>query len=184
MWDGNKLTIYEESQGIVNMRGVLAQMFRCRKNAARIHPNSSARVSANLAVDSLSVGGSGATAGKPVSSCLAQMTTKCGSSPRTAGAARGYSSKPVSLQHDYVYHRSMLDDYHENCGEATSFHYSVPNTRSLRTRRRHIGSPSDMRGPGAVPGLCATESARRIGRPLKMDPVRLRVLNEPKIDRG
>src|ERR1700730_14767453 len=26
-WDGDKLTIYEESQGIFNMRGVLAQMF-------------------------------------------------------------------------------------------------------------------------------------------------------------
>src|SRR5262249_403782 len=27
MWDGQMLTIYEESQGVVNMQGVLAQMF-------------------------------------------------------------------------------------------------------------------------------------------------------------
>ncbi|MDB6146469.1 MAG: aldehyde oxidase and xanthine dehydrogenase molybdopterin binding protein, partial [Spartobacteria bacterium] len=92
--------------------------------------------------------------------------------------------KLVSLQHDYVYHRSILDDYHENCGEATAFHYSVPNLRVKFGRaKRNIGTPSDMRGPGAVPGLYATESGmNELADQLKIDPVRLRVLNEPKID--
>jgi len=78
----------------------------------------------------------------------------------------------------------MLDDYHENCGEATAFHYSVPNLRVKFGRaRRNIGSPSDMRGPGAVPGLYATESAmNELADQLKIDPVQFRVLNEPKID--
>src|SRR5205814_5558385 len=81
-------------------------------------------------------------------------------------------------------HRSMLDSYHENCGEATAFQYSVPNLRVKFGRaKRNIGSPSDMRGPGAVPGLYATESAmNELADQLKIDPVRLRVLNEPKID--
>jgi xanthine dehydrogenase YagR molybdenum-binding subunit len=40
-----------------------------------------------------------------------------------------------------------------------------------------------MRGPGAVPGLYATESAmNELADQLKMDPVKLRVINEPKID--
>jgi xanthine dehydrogenase YagR molybdenum-binding subunit len=40
-----------------------------------------------------------------------------------------------------------------------------------------------MRGPGAVPGLYASESAmNELADQLKMDPVELRVLNEPKID--
>ena len=40
-----------------------------------------------------------------------------------------------------------------------------------------------MRGPGAIPGLYATESAlNELADQLKMDPVKLRVLNEPKID--
>jgi xanthine dehydrogenase YagR molybdenum-binding subunit len=92
--------------------------------------------------------------------------------------------KLVSLQHDYVYERSMLDDYHENCGEATAFQYSVPNLRVQFGRaKRNIGTPSDMRGPGAVPGLYATESAmNELADQLKIDPVQLRVLNEPKID--
>ena len=78
----------------------------------------------------------------------------------------------------------MLDDYHEDCGEATPFHYSVPNLRVQFGRaRRNIGAPTDMRGPGAVPGLYATESAmNELADQLKIDPVQLRVLNEPKID--
>ena len=64
--------------------------------------------------------------------------------------------------------------------------YSVPNLRVKFGRaKRNIGATSDMRGPGAVPGLYATESAmNELADLLKMDPVRLRVLNEPKIDEG
>src|SRR5256714_14412902 len=40
-----------------------------------------------------------------------------------------------------------------------------------------------MRGPGRVPGLYATESAmNELADQLKIDPVKLRTLNEPKID--
>src|SRR5437764_11117086 len=92
--------------------------------------------------------------------------------------------KLVSLQHDYVYHRSMLETHHEDCGEATPLQYSVPNLRVTFGRaRRNIGATADMRGPGRVPGLYATESAlNKLAAQLKIDPVKLRVLNEPKID--
>src|SRR5437879_5079582 len=94
--------------------------------------------------------------------------------------------KLVSLEHDYVCHRSMLEEYQENCGEATAVPYSFPNLRvHFGWARRNIGTPSDMRGPGAVPGLYATESAmNELADQLKIDPVQLRVLNEPKIDEG
>ena len=92
--------------------------------------------------------------------------------------------KLVSLQHDYVYQRSMLDDHHEDCGEATPFQYSVPNLRVTFGRaKQNVGATTDMRGPGRVPGLYATESAmNELADQLKIDPLRLRILNEPKID--
>jgi xanthine dehydrogenase YagR molybdenum-binding subunit len=92
--------------------------------------------------------------------------------------------KLISLQHDYVYHRSMLDAHHEDCGEATPLQYSVPNLRVTFGRaRRNVGATTDMRGPGRVPGLYATESAmNELADQLKIDPVKLRVINEPKID--
>jgi xanthine dehydrogenase YagR molybdenum-binding subunit len=78
----------------------------------------------------------------------------------------------------------MLDGYHEDCGEATPFHYSVPNLRlSFGRARRNIGATADMGGPGAVPGLHATESAmNKMAEQLKMDPVQFHIVNEPKLD--
>jgi xanthine dehydrogenase YagR molybdenum-binding subunit len=49
--------------------------------------------------------------------------------------------------------------------------------------RRHVGSPTAMRGPGAVPGLYALESAmNELARKLNIDPVELRLKNEPRVD--
>src|SRR5207244_360880 len=92
--------------------------------------------------------------------------------------------KLVSIQHDYVYERSMLDAHHEDCGEATPFQYSVPNLRVTFGRsKRNIGAGADMRGPGRVPGLYATESAmNELAEQLKIDPVKLRILTEPRLD--
>jgi xanthine dehydrogenase YagR molybdenum-binding subunit len=127
--------------------------------------------------------------GKPVKLVVSRkmMFQTVGHRPRTQQRVRlGATSdgKLVALQHDYVYHRSMLDVHHEDCGEATAFQYSVPNLRVTFGRaKRNIGATVDMRGPGAVPGLYATESAmNELAELLKIDPVRLRVINEPKID--
>ncbi len=181
IWDGDKLTIYEESQSIFNMRDVIAQMFGLPKENVRVitkfvgsgfgsklwpwtHCPLACAAARQL--------------GRPVKLILSRRMTF-----QSAGH-RARTQQLVSLQHDYVYERSMLDNYHEDCGEATAFHYSVPNLRVKFGRaKRHIGTPSDMRGPGAVPGLYATESAmNELADELKMDPVKLRVLNEPKID--
>jgi xanthine dehydrogenase YagR molybdenum-binding subunit len=192
MWDGDRLTIYEESQGIFNMRGVLAQMFGLPKENVRVITKFVGSgfgsklwpwTHCALAV------AAARKLGKPVKLVLSRkmMFQSVGHRARTQqrvrlGATR--EGKLVSLQHDYVYHRSMLDNYHENCGEATAFQYSVPNLRVKFGRaQRNIGTPSDMRGPGAVPGLYATESAmNELADQLKIDPVKLRILNEPKID--
>jgi xanthine dehydrogenase YagR molybdenum-binding subunit len=192
MWDGKMLTIYEESQAIFNMRSVLAQMFGLPEEDVRVitkfvgsgfgsklwpwtHCALAAAAARQL--------------GKPVKLVLSRrmMFQTTGHRARTQQRVRLGATpegKLVALMHDYVYERSMLDDYHENCGEATAFQYSVPNLRIKFGRaKRNIGSPSDMRGPGAVPGLYATESAmNELADQLKIDPVQLRVLNEPKID--
>jgi xanthine dehydrogenase YagR molybdenum-binding subunit len=192
MWDGDKLTLYEESQAIFNMRGVLAQMFGLPKENVRVITKFVGSgfgsklwpwTHCPLAV------AAARQLGKPVKLVLSRRMTfqSAGHRARTQQRVRLGATpegKLVSLQHDYVYERSMLDDYHENCGEATAFHYSVPNLQVKFGRaKRNIGTPSDMRGPGAVPGLYATESAmNELADQLKMDPVQLRVLNEPKID--
>ena len=92
------------------------------------------------------------------------MFQTVGHRPRTQQRVRLGATpdgKLVSLQHDYVYHTSMLDDYHEDCGEATPFQYSVPNLRVTFGRaRRNIGSPTPTcAAPAPCPG--STRPSRR-----------------------
>jgi xanthine dehydrogenase YagR molybdenum-binding subunit len=191
-WDGPNLTIYDSTQGVVNFRGVLAQMFGLPKENVRViskflgsgfggklfpwtHSPLAAAAARQL--------------GKPVKLVVSRkmMFQTVGHRPRTQQRVRlgaTVDGNLVSLQHDYVNHQAMRDGYHEDCGEATPFQYSVPNLRVAFGRaRRNVGSPTSMRGPGAVPGLYATESAmNELADQLKIDPVKLRILNEPKID--
>jgi len=192
IWDGSTLTLYEASQGVFNLQGVLAQMFGLPKENVRVitkflgsgfggklwpwtHCSLAAAAARQL--------------GKPVKLVVSRkmMFQTVGHRPRTQQRVRlgaTLEGKLVSLQHDYVHHEAILDHYHEDCGEATAFQYSVPNLRVTFGRaKRNVGSPTPMRGPGAVPGLYATESAmNELADQLKIDPVQLRVLNEPKID--
>ena len=194
IWDGSRLTLYDSTQGVVNFRSVLAQMFGLPPENVRVvskflgsgfggklfpwtHCSLAAAAARQL--------------GRPVKLVVSRkmMFETVGHRPRTQQRVRLGATpegKLLSLQHDYIYDRSMLDDHHEDCGEATPYHYSVPNLRLTFGRaKRNIGAGSDMRGPGAVPGLYATESAlNELADQLKIDPVKLRILNEPKIDEG
>jgi xanthine dehydrogenase YagR molybdenum-binding subunit len=192
IWDGSGLTIYEESQGVFNLQGVLAQMFGLPKENVRVITKFVGSgfgsklwpwTHCALAV------AAARQLSKPVKLVISRkmMFQTVGHRPRTQQRVRlgaTTDGKLVSLQHDYVNHHAILDNYHEDCGEATPFQYSVPNLRVKFGRaRRNVGSPTAMRGPGAVPGLYATESAmNELADELKIDPVQLRVLNEPKID--
>ena len=194
VWDGANVTIYEATQGVVNHRNVLAQMLGVQPENVRViskflgsgfggklfpwtHSVLTAAVARNL--------------GKPVKLVVSRRTMfQCvGHRPQIWQRIRIGATpegKLTSLRQDWVNHTSILDDYKENCGEATPFLYSVPNLRVTSSlARRNVGTPTSMRGPGAVPGLFATESAMdELAFRLKMDPVRLRLLNEPKIDEG
>jgi xanthine dehydrogenase YagR molybdenum-binding subunit len=193
-WNGDELTLYETSQGVINHRNVLADMFGLPRHKVRViakfigsgfgsklWPWTQSPLAAAAAIK----------LGKPIKLVLSRpmMFHAVGHRPRIEqrvrlGASR--DGKLVSLQHDYVNSTSILDDYEENCGEATPHMYSVPNLRvTAGLAKRNIGTPTAMRGPGAVPGLFATESAMdELAAKLGMDPVELHLLNEPVLDEG
>jgi xanthine dehydrogenase YagR molybdenum-binding subunit len=194
LWEGERLTLYESSQGVVNLRNVLAQMFGLAvENVRVITKFVGSGFGSKLFPWTLCPLAAAAArqAGRPVRLVLPRkmMFHAVGHRPLTRqrvrlGATR--EGKLVSLQHDYIYTRSMLDAHHEDCGEATALQYSVPNLRVTFGRaKRNVGGGVDMRGPGRVPGLYAIESAmNELAHQLGMDPLELRILNEPKIDEG
>ncbi|MGB6192367.1 MAG: xanthine dehydrogenase family protein molybdopterin-binding subunit, partial [Terracidiphilus sp.] len=94
------------------------------------------------------------------------------------------SGKLLALRHDYRSVTSQLDDFEEGCGEATPYLYSVANLEVTGALvRRNYGAPMYMRGPGAVPGLFALESAmNELAHELKIDPLQLRLINDATKD--
>src|SRR6202171_5180474 len=194
VWDETGFTLYETTQGVVNHRNVIAQMLGVPKEKVRV-------VSKFLGsgfgcklfpwTQSALAAAAARQLGKPVKFVVSRrmMFQSVGHRPRVAQRIRLSATrdgKLTSLRQDWVNHTSILDDYKENCGEATAHMYSVPNLRiTSALARRNVGAPTPMRGPGAVPGLWATESAMdELALELGVDPVEVRLVNEPKIDEG
>lgn len=194
IWDGSAYTLYESTQGVVNHRNVLAQMLGVPKENVRVvskflgsgfgcklFPWTHSALAA-VAARKLE---------RPVKLVLSRkmMFQTVGHRPRIEQRVRLGATpdgKLTSLQHDWVNDTSILDDYKENCGEATPHLYSCPNLRVTSALvHRNVGTPTSMRGPGAVPGLWATESAMdELAIALAMDPVALRLRNETALDEG
>jgi len=184
IWDGSKFTLYETTQGVVNHRAVMAQVLGVPKEnvqvislflgsgfGGKLFPWPHSALAAAASRDLY----------RPVKLVISRsmMFSNVGHRPLTQQRVRLAATpdgKLVSFQHDYVNHTSILDNYEENCGEATPYLYSVPNLRvSSGLARRNVGTPTAMRGPGAVPGLFATESAMdELAIKLNMDPVEFR----------
>ena len=194
VWDGQNFTLYETSQAVCNHQDVLAQMLGVPQENVRVisrflgsgfggklwpwtHCMIAASAARNL--------------NRPVKLVVTRdmMFQNVGHRPRTQQRIRIGASpdgKLVSLMHDSLNHTSILDDYSEGCSEATAYSYSTPNLRATSALvRRNVGTPTSMRGPGAVPGLFALESAMdELAVKLNLDPVKLRLLNEPEKDEG
>ncbi len=192
-YDGHNFTLYESTQGVENAQVAMAQMLGVPLENVRIvmqflgsgfggklAPWPHAPLAAAAARD----------LNRPVKLVVDRhmMFSNVGHRPRTMQRVRlsaGPDGKLNCIWHDYVSNASFVpDDTGEGCGEATPSLWSTPN---LLVRdalaKRNIGKSMAMRGPGAVPGLFATESAlNELAVKLKMDPVQLRLMNEPAID--
>jgi xanthine dehydrogenase YagR molybdenum-binding subunit len=191
-WDGEGYTFYETSQAISNHQGTLMQMLGLPKEKVRVISRFlGSGFGSKLWMWPHSLLAAAATrhTGRPVKLVVSRkmMFQNVGHRPLTQQRMRlsaDASGKLTSIRHDYLNHTAIADDYQESCGEITPFLYSVPNLRvTSGLARRHVGSPTSMRGPGAVPGLYALESAmNELARELSIDPVEFRLKNEPRVD--
>lgn len=192
VWQGDWLTMYETSQGVVNHRAVMAQTLGIPVENVRIvtrflgsgfggklfpwpHCAMNAVAARKL--------------GRPVKLSVTRrmMFSSVGYRPRTEQRLRIGASKDgklLALKQDYLNVTSLLDDFDENCAEATPYLYSVENLEVTSGMvRRNFGAPMYMRGPGAVPGLYGLEAAmNELADELKMDPLKLRLLNDAQKD--
>ncbi len=192
VWDGKRYTLYESTQGVMNHQNVMAQVLGEPKEHVEVvsrfigsgfggklfpWPHSAIAAAAARKLN------------RPVKLTLSRkmMFSNSGHRPLTQQRMRlgaTADGKLLSLQQDYRNHTSYIDDVRENCGEATPFLYSTVNLKVTSALiRRNVGTPCPMRGPGAVPGLFALESAMdELAIKLKKDPVELRLSLDTLID--
>jgi xanthine dehydrogenase YagR molybdenum-binding subunit len=192
VWNAPKFTLYETSQGVMNHQHVMAETLGVpRENIQVITRFLGSGFGGKLFPwpHSALAAAAARQLNRPVKLSVnrQQMFMNVGHRPRTQQRmklAATPDGKLVSLHHDYRNHTNFGDDIRENCGEATPFLYSTPNllvTSALV--RRNVGTPTPMRGPGAVPGLFALESAvDELALKLNMDPVQFRIKNDTSTD--
>jgi xanthine dehydrogenase YagR molybdenum-binding subunit len=194
VWDGTSFTLYETTQSVKNHQLAMSAMLGVPPENVRIvsrflgsgfggklwpwtHDVLAAAAARNL--------------NRPVKLVVSRkmMFQTVGHRPLTQQRVRlgaTANGKLTSTLHDSLNHTSILDDYVEGCSEATPHLYRCPNLRaSSGVVHQNVGTPTSMRGPGAVPGLFALESAMdELAVKLNIDPVELRLRNDTQIDEG
>jgi xanthine dehydrogenase YagR molybdenum-binding subunit len=92
--------------------------------------------------------------------------------------------KLTAVGHDVIEHTALRTEFAEQTAACTRMMYGTPAMRTThRLARRCVPAPSWMRAPGETPGMYALESAMdELAAALGMDPVELRIRNEPSAE--
>ncbi|MBO0851499.1 MAG: xanthine dehydrogenase family protein molybdopterin-binding subunit, partial [Pseudonocardia sp.] len=192
-WDAGKLTVWDKTQWVQGTARSLAAAFGMQPGDVR--------------VISPFVGGafgSGGTTwphqvlaafaarelGRPVKLALnrRQMYSGIGYRPtsrqRLAIGATP-DGKITGMVHEARTETARYQQYEDAIATLARFLYDSPNMRSTyRLVPLDVHQPTYMRGPGAVTGAFALESAMdELADRLRIDPIELRLRNEPSIDR-
>ncbi|WKW31056.1 xanthine dehydrogenase family protein molybdopterin-binding subunit [Pseudomonas viridiflava] len=193
-WQDGKLYVYESTQGVVNHRNLLANVFDLPPDRVEVRaPFIGSGFGGKLWPWPHSVAACAASkvTKRPVQLVLprAQMFTTVGHRPETRQRLRLASDangKLVSIRHESFNSTSTLDDYTETCGGVTKSLYGCDNVLvSHRIAAVNRGTPTSMRAPGAAPGLFALESAiDELALANGMDPLAFRKLNLSEMDQS
>nr|BFD86514.1 xanthine dehydrogenase family protein molybdopterin-binding subunit [Streptomyces sp. Xyl84] len=188
-WDGDRLIVYTSSQGGTAVRDTLAQMFEVPEDRITVVADhvgggfgskGTARPDVVLAVMAARV------TGRPVTVALPRrlLPSLVGHRAPTLNRLRlgaEHDGRLTSLTHVATTHTSRVKEFVEQAAVPARVMYAAP--QSLTTHRvvpLDVPSPSWMRAPGEAPGMYALESALdELATELGMDPVELRVRNEP-----
>jgi xanthine dehydrogenase YagR molybdenum-binding subunit len=191
-WDGDRLTLWDKTQFVHNVADEIAAVFGISaENVRVISPFVGGAFGSGLRTwPHVTLAALGArVAGRPVKLMLSrrEMYYGVGYRPHTIqrvalGASR--DGRLTAILHDGWQETSTYEEYSEALLDATRFLYSCPNVYTRhRIARMNVNTPTYMRAPGVASGNFALESALdELAVELKLDPVELRLRNEPERD--
>ncbi|RZM28791.1 MAG: xanthine dehydrogenase family protein molybdopterin-binding subunit, partial [Pedobacter sp.] len=192
VWEGDQVILYNGSQVINGAQTAAAATLNLSPSQVRIVSpyigggfGSKGGQWANLVLTAVAA----KAVGRPVKLALTrqQMFNSVGLRQRnqqkvSLGATR--DGKLISLSHETTTHTAIDDEYIEPCGDCSKIMYAVPNSLiSYRVAPMNVILPTYTRGPGKSTGSFALESAMdELAHKLGMDPIALRLKNEPDKD--
>ena len=191
-WNGNRLTLWDKTQWVHNVADEIAAVFGIAAQEVRVvSPFVGGAFGSGLrAWPHVTLAALGARVAKrPVKVMLSrrEMYYGVGYRPHTVqrvalGASR--DGRLAALVHDGYEETSTYEEYAEALVDASRFLHSCPN---VYTRHRiapmNVHTPTYMRAPGESSGIFALESAMdELAVALSIDPVELRLRNEPQLD--
>ncbi|AZD29316.1 xanthine dehydrogenase family protein molybdopterin-binding subunit [Pseudomonas chlororaphis] len=192
VWSGADLTLYTSAQTLANFRGGLANTLGIEPARVRIvSPYIGGGFGAKLIIhpDAVLAALAARVLKRPVKVALTrqQMFANAGYRPAMQHRVRlaaERSGKLTALGHDVWSSTSRFEEYCEQTAVFARSLYAAPNRLT-----RHRLVPVDlnrgewMRSPGEAPGMLAFESAMdELAERLGLDPIELRVRNEPALD--
>jgi xanthine dehydrogenase YagR molybdenum-binding subunit len=188
-WDGDRLIVYTSSQGGTTVRSVLAQLFELPEERITVvaeHVGGGFGSKGTPRPDVVLAAMAARHTGRPVTVAYPrrQLPTVVGHRAPTVQRMRlGASTdgRLTALLHEVTTYTSHVKVYVEHAAFVSRVMYATPALRSShRVVPLDVPSPSWMRAPGEAPGMYALESAvDELADALGMDPVDLRVRNEP-----
>jgi xanthine dehydrogenase YagR molybdenum-binding subunit len=191
-WQGDRLTVYDSTQGVFGCRKTLALRFGIPvENVRVISPYVGGGFGCKGSVWSHVVlaAMTARELGRPVKLALdrPQMFAAVGHRPNTEqhivlGASQ--DGKLTAIRHDVVTTTSMLEDWVEPSAAPTRMLYACENgDTSHRLVKLNIGTPTFQRAPGEATGTFALEVAMdELAVALGMDPIELRLRNYAEKD--
>jgi xanthine dehydrogenase YagR molybdenum-binding subunit len=191
-WDGDQLTLHSSVQSVVVVQEAMAQLFGLPVEHVRVVcPFTGGGFGAKGYIwppQPLAAAAAGVT-GRPVKLVLtrAQMFALCGHQPatrQTVSLGARADGRLTAVRHHSVNPSSCVDDYLEYTTGATTWLYDSPAIEtSTRIQRLNRSNGTPMRAPHEGPGVFALESAMdELAHQLRIDPVELRLRNEPRVD--
>jgi xanthine dehydrogenase YagR molybdenum-binding subunit len=192
VWDGDRLTLYETTQAPARVRDSVAQAFGLESGAVRIvSPHVGGGFGSKLLARAPAILSAMAArvTGRPVKLALTrrQMFALAGYRTPTIQRLRLGAERDgtlTAIAHEVWEQSSRLVEFAEQTALPTRMMYAGANRRTRhRLTRLDVPSPTWMRAPGEAPGMFALESAvDELALELGMDPIELRIRNEPELD--
>src|SRR5438874_5450079 len=191
-WDGDRLTLWDKTQWVNNVADEIAAVFGVpAENIRVISPFVGGAFGSGLRTwPHVTLAALGArVTGRPVKVMLSrrEMYYAVGYRPHTVQrVALGASldGRLTAILHEGYQATSRYEEYSESLINASRFLHSCPNVYTRqRIARMHVHTPTYMRAPGESSGVFALECAMdELAVALDMDPVELRLRNEPQRD--